>query len=135
MTSPFKSPGRHPHEVAIALYSVMVGIVGLAIPSGISRSIQTIFPDGWAYVFFGLLVAAGAITLIGIFNSRIEGALMERTGLIVLTWLLIAYAIAVLSTGGQLGFVAVMFPVAYAVANVVRSVQISRDIEAWRSGV
>lgn len=134
MTSPFVSPGRHPHEVAVALYSLLVGIVGFTLPSSISRSIATMFPHGWDYVYFALLVVAGVTVLIGIFNRRIEGALMERIGLLLLTFLFVAYSIAVMIVGGQLGFVAAMFSMSYAVANVVRSVQITRAIEDWRSG-
>jgi hypothetical protein len=134
LTSPFVSPGRHPHEVAVALYSLLVGIVGFTLPTGISRSIATMFPYGWDYVYFGLLIVAGGMVLIGVFNRKIEGALLERSGLLVLTCLFLAYAIAVMIVGGQLGFVAAMFSLSYSVANVVRAVQITRAINDWRSG-
>lgn len=132
--TPYGAPARHPHEIAVIGFSVFVGVMGLVLSSiGVSKSIQTIFPDGWQYVYFILLILAGVVTLVGIFNPKIDGPLQERVGLLVLTTLFVAYAMAVIVVAGFAGLTAATFALCYSGANIARCIQISRAINDWRA--
>lgn len=116
------STGRHPHEVFLTAFIVLVSVVGLFTP--VSPSIASMLTEPGATAFYLGLVLSGVATLVGIWIPRIEGPLIERIGLGVTALFLLAYIIAVFANSGTRGFMAVAFPTGILVANVARIVQI-----------
>ena len=127
-------PGIHPHEIVMAGMSAGSGIVELAFQSNASSAITNAFP-GWFYVmFFGGLILGGLATLYGISRDKLEGVLIERAGLALLSAMYLAYAIAVVGLFGERGVMASVMPLAVAIANAVRVWQIGRSIKLYRDG-
>ncbi len=121
--------GRHPHEIALLVMSVVIGVLGLVFPGGVSPAPQGTLPGRILYAFFIGLIIAGATSLFGALRDSLSGLLWERFGLSMLTCLYLAYAVAVLTYTGSRGLTTALFVGSMAVASLVRVVQIVRDIK------
>lgn len=125
--------GRHPHEIAILSASAIIGILGILFPENISNSVTHVLPWPWALIFWGVLASFAFVTLWGVFNSKIEGLLVERAGLIVVTIMYGIFIYCVLSYAGIGGAVSAILPGAYLVGNIARCIQIRRDLVLLKS--
>lgn len=128
--------GRHPHEIALLVLSVVIGFTGLIFESDrLSPGISNAFPGLLqSYFYFGL-VLGGAVALFGALRINITGLLLERAGLIFLSAVYLAYGISVLSNSGTRGLIPALFGIAMSVASIVRVVQIQRDVKQARKAI
>lgn len=118
-----------PHEMLMALASLVIGIVGTVFPEQISVPVAMLFPSPWARVFYAFIGLFGAVVLISVPFRTIEGRLVERLGLYALAAFFAAYAGMVISTRGTGGIVASIIPLAWAIGNVWRGRQITSDLK------
>lgn len=127
-------PGRErPHEIVLSGYAVAIGALYVGgFP--VSTAAQQVLPGGWAHAYGAALAAGGVLTLLGSFwLSNIERGLdIERSGLLVLSGALTIYVGAVLNSAGWAGGFAGGMAIAWAWANVRRSVGITRDLAKIR---
>lgn len=120
--------GRQPYEVAVLIVSIATGIVGVVLPEGISGAIDSEFNTFWSRSYWAALVLFAGITLAGIFRRRIEGLLIERGGLTVLSALYATYVYAAVATNGLAGIGASALPIAFTLASLARCWQIRNDL-------
>lgn len=121
--------GRHPHEIALLVMSVVLGIVGILVSGSTSPGISSAFPGHTENFFYVGLSVSGAVALYGALLRNITGLLVERAGLIGLSCIFLGYTIAVFTNAGVRGTTSALFGLAFTVANIVRLVQISRDMK------
>lgn len=121
--------GRHPHEIAVIVASLAVGIVGTYQPEVISRPITLIFPWPWSMAYWCLMVLFGAVALFGVLRTkRIDGLLVERAGLTGLAFLYVSYVLAVFEFAGTGGLFGALLPGAFAIGSIARCWQIGTDL-------
>jgi predicted lysophospholipase L1 biosynthesis ABC-type transport system permease subunit len=120
--------GKHPHEILVVFASSVLGLAGSIAPHRISIAIHSEFAYPWAMVFWMMMAIFSLITLYGILNHRVEGMLIERAGLIVLSALYGMYVFAVLSYAGWMGVASTVLPLAFAIGNLSRCWQIRTDL-------
>lgn len=125
--------GRQPHELLVLLATVILGTVGTFLPEKISTAIAETFARPISSVYWAGLALFAGIALFGIIRRRVDGLLIERAALVVLTALYGAYVVAVISSSGLAGFAACALPLAFAIANVCRVFQIRRDLQLLAS--
>lgn len=122
--------GRQPFEVMLLVACVLSGIAGL-FGAG-SRTIEAVVTPPWALMFHGVLAAAATLTLAGIFLHLPLNLLIERAGLLIMSWLLLTYTAALYGLAARQVGVAGAVIGAFGVASVVRAWQISRDLNKLR---
>lgn len=131
--------GRHPFQVALLSVSLVSGLAGLVLtgpaPSaGVDKALGSISP--WFYL--ALLVSASLGLLGGFWRSRDirslqVGLLIERAGMPLLAGAAGCYsALSLIASGGR-ALVAVLLIGGIAVAALVRTRQITRDLTYVRS--
>lgn len=125
--------GRQPYEVAVLAVSIATGIVGLAVPEGISGAIDAEFNTFWSRTYWAAMVLFASITLVGIYRRRIEGLLIERGGLTVLAALFGTYCYAAVATNGLAGIAASALPLSFVIASLARCYQIRDDLRLLTS--
>lgn len=121
--------GRHPFEIAVLLAAVVCGIA--LIVTGVStRSVATAMPGVIQGMWHVLLVAGGAVGLIGVLGQfRLEMRLgFEVAGVVVLGTAATMYAIALIAVSGSQAIPAGSFIAAVAVASWARAWQIVHDL-------
>lgn len=126
---------RRPHELMLLLFSLVAGaamLLGAPRPNSMTEEMNTTLVTLWAVGLFlgGLIGIWGCYTR----NNLARGLLLERAGELISAGAAFGYAMQVVSiNGGRAGFAA-GFCIAWAVANVVRSLQISNDLRSLRGG-
>lgn len=126
---------RRPHELLLLLFSMVAGasmLLGAPRPNSMREEMDTTLVTLWAIGLF----LGGLIGLWGCYTRRnlARGLLLERAGELISGAAAFGYAMQVVSVnGGKAGFAA-GFCIAWAVANVVRSLQISNDLRSLRGG-
>lgn len=126
--------GRQPHEILILLASLLVGALGTVKPQGISHAVAATLQPPWCAMFYGTMFLFALVTLVAIFfPRRIDGLLAERVGMWALAAYFVAYAAAVLANTGPGGLVSTILPSAFAIGNVVRAIQIKKDLARLKS--
>lgn len=128
MEQVFVVAGRHrPHEILLLVVSLITGVaytVGAPPPT----SVAALLP-GWALHVWSLgLVVSGAVGLIGVYARRSWALHMEQAGMLIGAAALVWYCAAVTPLGWRALF-AGGIAFAWAAANLVRAVQIRRDLK------
>ncbi|GAA0719803.1 hypothetical protein Drose_06100 [Dactylosporangium roseum] len=123
--------GRHrPHEILLLVVSLITGIA-YTIGAPPPQSIAALLP-GWAlHVWSAGLAVSGAIGLVGVYSRRPWSLQLEQAGMLVGAGSLVWYCAAVTPLGWRALF-AGGIAFAWAAANVVRAVQIRRDLRGPR---
>lgn len=125
--------GRQPHETLVVIATGLLGVVGLMLPHEVSGAIADALTPHWASVFWAGIALFAFITLWGIYKRRIDGLLVERAGLTVLTALYGGYVLILLTYRGWDALAGAALPLAFAIANVVRCFQIGNDLSLLKS--
>lgn len=120
--------GRHPHEVALLAAAFLMGVAGVVIFDTVASTTVRALPQPWGHVMYGVLAIGSAIALTGVFWPGIAGAVIERAGLVALVGASLGYAVAIFAINGPRGLAFTTFLTAFALANVFRAVQISKEI-------
>jgi hypothetical protein len=120
--------GRHPHEVCLLGVCVLSGATGLINYSKVASSTVRALPEPWGMVFYATMLAGAVIALAGVLLPGLKGPLIERSGLLILASLFTGYGIAVLAAAGARGLFFSAFVGGFAIANLVRYVQIGREL-------
>lgn len=120
--------GRQPHEVALLIGCLLFGLAGTIAFDAVAVTSLRALPEAFGQVFFVLLAVGAAVPLVGIFKPGLEGPLIERIGLWVLTIQNVFFAAAVAVTSWPRGFGFIVMMTMLAVANVVRALQIPRQL-------
>lgn len=124
--------GRHrPHEILLLVVSLVTGVaytVGAPPPT----SVAALMPS-WALHVWSLgLALSGAIGLVGAIARRPWALRLEQAGMLLGAGALCWYAAAVAPFGWRALFAGAI-TMAWAGANLVRAVQIERDLRGGRS--
>lgn len=125
--------GKHPHEVCLLTAAWMLGVIGLVAFDKIATNNVRALPTFYAYILYASLVVGSSIALFGIFRKSLVGALVERAGLIGLSTLLLAYCGIVAIYTGFRGTSFIVFVGAFATANIIRTFQITKEIDQMRA--
>jgi hypothetical protein len=120
--------GRHPHEVALLVACVLLGLAGLVAYGKVATTTIRGLPEPLGYLLYAGLLAGGVVALAGSFMPGLAGPLIERIGLASLGLLCVAYAVAVLAFFPTRGLSFAVFMLAFTAANVFRMRQISREL-------
>lgn len=126
---------RRPHELMLLLFSMVAGafmLLGAPRPNSMSEKMDSRLVTLWAVGLF----AGGLIGIWGCYtrNNLKRGLLLERAGEMISAGAAFGYAMQVWSVNGDKAAFAAGFCIAWAVANVVRSLQISNDLRSLRGG-
>lgn len=121
--------GRHPHEVFVLVGCLLWALFGLiAFDATASPSLREL-PGPWGRVFYGLLGAGAVVAIVGVFLRRgIFGPLVERSGLLVLAGMNIAYAAFVYGLSGNRAAGFSIYMLCLAVANLWRAAQVRSEV-------
>lgn len=127
----FPVPPWSAHELLLTVYALVAG-VSLLVAAPEPTSVNAALP-GWSIpVWTSGLVAGGVLYLVGKFGPwrRLRrGKEFERAGLLLGAAALVTYSAAAMSVGGGRAFFAAGSCLAWAAANIVRVVQLAREIE------
>lgn len=123
--------GRHrPHEILLLVVSVVTGAaytVGAPPPT----SVAALLP-GWALHVWSLgLAVSGAVGLLGVLTRRGWSLQFEQAAMLIGAGALVWYAAAVVPFGWR-ALLAGAISLAWALANLVRALQIYRDLKGPR---
>lgn len=114
--------------MALLLVCVLYGASGLLAFDRVSTTTLRTLPGPWGCLFYASLLVAAVIALTGIcWRGGLVGPLIERSGLLMLAGLWYAYSLSVIATSGLRGLGFFLICVGFGTANVVRSVQITRQ--------
>lgn len=121
---------RRPHHVLLLLYSLVVGaayLLGLPQPRSVTENLSSPYLTLWSVG----LALSGGIGLVGSYwRGQIEAGLMlERSAMLIGAASVFGYAWTVGQAGTTASFAA-GFCLAWGVANLVRAVQISKDLHS-----
>jgi hypothetical protein len=127
--------GKHPHEVAMLLAGLLLGVAGAVFFDETATTTARALPYPFGHIMYAGLGLGCAIALTGVFWHGLTGALVERAGLVsVSIWSLIYGAVVAINSGVRaVGFGG--FMLAFAVASLIRVKQIgveARQMEATR---
>lgn len=125
--------GRHPHEVLVLIASVVVGIVGLIVPTEVSDAVTHSMTSGLARFYYLGLAFFSAVALWGIFRHKVDGLLIERVAITVVALYYMIFAACVIGDRGLSGLMGIVIPVSYCIANLARCWQIRIDLALLRS--
>jgi hypothetical protein len=122
-----------PHELLFLAYPLVTGaafLLGAPRPSSMGDELGAV----WGYVWAVGLLLSGVVGLVGCFWRRdlIRGLLLERAGMLFGAAAALGYATQVYNVNGGRSLFGAGFCVAWAVANMVRAVQISNDLRSLR---
>jgi hypothetical protein len=123
--------GRHrPHELLLLFVSLAAGLaytIGAPPPS----SIAALLP-GWAlHVWSAGLAVSGAVGLVGALTRRSWSLQVEQAGMLLGAGALVWYSAAIAPFGWRALFAGAICA-AWAGANVVRALQIRKDLKGAR---
>lgn len=121
-----------PHLLMTLWFSLVSGavfVLGAPVPPSMGDSALVVI---WAW----LLLVSGVVGLTGCYTRRnIKRALgLERAGMLVGAGAVIGYAVQVYAVNGQRALFSAGFCAGWAIANVVRTLQISHDLRKLRGG-
>jgi len=122
--------GRHrPHEIAFLLFSLMVGVaftLGTAPPQSVAATMPEVTVRVWA---IGLLVSGvvGLAAVLPPLDVRLSLQL-EAGAMLIGAGALLVVTVAVFNYAGLRGLFGGGFCAAWLAANLVRAVQIHRDL-------
>jgi hypothetical protein len=125
--------GRQPHEIFICLTTFVVGLIGTTIPQKIGAPISAIFGGLPTRLFYLGMAIFSAVVLYSLLHRKIESMLLERVGLVSLSFFYLAYAVAVYAYRGIGGLVSAILPIAFVLGNIARIWQIGRDLSIIKS--
>lgn len=125
--------GKHRHhELLLLAFSVLAGVAFLlgAPRSAVTQQLDETLVNVWAV---GLTVS-GVVGLLGCFwrNNLERSLLLERSGLLIGAGAVLGFAMQVYSVAGGRGLFTAGFYLAWALANVARSLQIGKDLRDMR---
>jgi hypothetical protein len=121
--------GRNPFEVLMLSACVASGVVGLAEPQSASGVITAALPHWESVCWYGGLAAGGVVGIIGVFSRGVTSLLIERVGIVMLTFLTLAYSMAIITQVGLRGALPALFTGLFAIACAVRFVYITTDLK------
>lgn len=126
-----KQPG--PFQVMFLIAAMLGGVALVALGRHLGSTLSQQLPPWVTLILaFGLIGGSG-LSLLGMFLQDSMGLFLERAGLIGLSLLFLAYVGAILYYIGPRSVITVVFFVAFAVASLWRTMQISgnlREIQA-----
>lgn len=120
--------GKHPHEVALLVATFLLGLGGLLFYDQLASPTVRLLTPPFGHLLYAGMALTASITLVGVFRSGVTGALTERVGLWGLSAWSVGYSSAILAIGGNRGIMFGGFMASYAIANVIRAGQISREV-------
>lgn len=120
--------GKHPHEVALLVAAFLMGTVGLLFFNTVATTTTRALPFPFGHILYGGLAIGSGVALVGVFWSKLTGALVERVGLYSLAGLSLGYAALIVANSGARGAGFGVFMAAFAIANLIRARQINREI-------
>lgn len=119
--------------VAVALLGGLV-LLGQVLFGGGGTISQT--QPNWALELLGAsLVVGGALTLLGIIIKTAAGPFLERSGLVLLVFMLAAYVALIVDVSGTHGLTTAVFFGGYVIAGIWRLRQIGRIIRKVHQAV
>lgn len=120
---------RHPHEVFLLVFSVAGGLAFL-LGAGPPSSLEELLPRFVLYAWYWALLLGGVLGLLGCYwRHNVElGLALERGGMMLATAAGLLYVAAILSLAWPQGVGAAIYIGSYAVACLVRTLQITRDL-------
>ena len=124
---------RQPHEVVLLIAGMILGVVGILAFDQVSSPTIRALTAPYGYVLYGGLACTSIVSLMGVFSRGVPGAVVERAGLVGMALLLIAYSGVVVGTSGFRGLSFVVFVGGFAIANIIRIVQIRAEIDQLRA--
>lgn len=125
--------GRNrPHLLMTLWFSLVSGLIfvmGAPVPPSMGDSDLV---GVWAW----LLLLSGLVGLVGCYTRRNlkRGLGLERAGMLIGAGAVIGYAVQVYALNGQRALFSAGFCAGWAIANVVRVLQISNDLRKLRGG-
>lgn len=126
--------GRHPFQIVLLATCLVAGMAGLILPPAArTMSVELVFGD-LAPLLYLALALASALSLLGAFwrgrdvRGLQVGLQLERAGMPVLAGAAAGYSGAVLASAGARGLIAAVLIGGIAVAALVRTRQITRDL-------
>lgn len=120
--------GRQPMEMAVAVVSITSGVLGLVFPDTISPAIRDALEPVPRMAYLILLALGGVIALWGDATRGVQGLMIERRGLFVLTVAFLVLVSCVFLTRGVGGVASALIPTVFIICTVGRIVQIGRDL-------
>lgn len=124
--------GRHPLVALTMVACLLAGVFGLLLPPSPQSVIDRFIPEPWRVVYYALLLAAGGITLVGIWLPDLRDRLIwERIGLLFFSGTLLVYALAIFALSpGKLGAGA-LFSCLFGFGGAWRVATISLTLRRW----
>ena len=120
---------KSPFEIFLLIAAVLSGLVGIVHPGAGGRIVSQL-PHWGQYIWYGGLLGAGVITLVGVVTHRLWSLYVERGGLQMLGALSILYSAEILfAVPVAANSFSVVTVIGFSVACLVRVRQISRDIK------
>ncbi len=129
-----RETGRHPHEVLLHLWAVLVGALNLTGLADRPRSVAEALPPWVQVAWFGLLLAGGLTGLVAAWlqgrpNGSFEyGLRLEAGALSFLAGGVLLYCSAIITAAGWTGVAASSLSGMYGVASLFRIAHIVRDL-------
>jgi len=131
--------GRNWHGAYMALLAILFAAQAWSDSS--AQVISNSFPSFWRGIWFGGLIVFAAWVLFGALWHSLFGLLVERAGLVALSFLCVSYGLAFAAAAGHVGaevwhlVYAVGMVLVFAIVNTLRAFQITREITATRDGL
>lgn len=129
--TPVVVTGRHrPHEVMFLVFSTLIG-AAFAAGTKPPTTVEQLMPDWILWLWYGLLLASGAVGIISILiRCPFRALTLERAAMWGQTAAPLIYALALLSYGRAPAAFAIGFCLAWSAASAWRLWQVSREINA-----
>jgi hypothetical protein len=121
--------GRNPFEVLMLVACVATGVVGLFQPASASNVVTSLLPSWEVATWYSGLTLGGVVGLFGVSRKGVMSLMWERVGLIMLTFLMLAYSTAVITQVGVRGSLPAFFTGLFAIACAIRFVYITTDLK------
>jgi hypothetical protein len=122
--------GRHPHEVFLLVAFLLWALFGLIAFEATASPSLRLLPTPWGHVFYGALGVGAVVAIVGVFLRRgIVGPLVERSGMLILSGMNVAYAVFVFGYSGSRAAGFSIFMVCLAAANIWRAAQIPGEVK------
>lgn len=130
--TPVIHDNKTPHKLFLLIACVLSGGLGLAFPRTHGPSIEDAFPGHLQALWYAGLCVGGVIGLLGITKSGITGALIEQAAMLLLTGIMLSFAVAAVGHTGIQALPAGLILTGFSVANAVRARQIHQDLQILR---
>lgn len=120
--------GKHPHEVALLFATAAIGGFGIFAFGRSATSAARELAQPYGQLLYAGMAFSSVVALVGIFWPGITGALVERSGLIGVALLCLGQGAAAVYVHGFRALAFSLILAAFAIASMVRFVQIRREI-------